>query len=195
MIKDEREQESARGREGRRGKEERKRLTSLRDHSARLEGVVDTLDGVLLHGNEEARRELRVRSTGVEELSRRSEDEGRNQLESKEVEEWRSKRETHRRTGVGEVPLGHQVVGFDSLLDIVSVDTNSDSHDHVLGTLSDVSIDSKKVRSLEGLESEAVENEIRRGLIRVSFRARIEVETTKRDRSRLTSCSGNPYRR
>jgi len=57
---------------------------------------------------------------------------------------------------VGEVPLGHQVVGLDSLLDIISMDSDSDSHDHVLGTLSDVSIDSEKVGSLEGLESEAV---------------------------------------
>ena len=55
-------------REGKRRERERLKLTSLGDHSTRLEGVVDTLDGVLLHGNEEARRELRVRSTGVEEL-------------------------------------------------------------------------------------------------------------------------------
>lgn len=45
-------------------------LTSLGDHGARLEGVVDPLDRVLLHRDEEARRQLRVRRAGVEELER-----------------------------------------------------------------------------------------------------------------------------
>ena len=41
---------------------------SLGDHGAGLEGVVDSLDRVVLHGDQEARGELRVGSTGVEEL-------------------------------------------------------------------------------------------------------------------------------
>ena len=40
----------------------------LGDHGTRLERVVDALDRVVLHGDQEARGELRVRSTGVEEL-------------------------------------------------------------------------------------------------------------------------------
>jgi len=40
----------------------------LGDHGTRLERVVDALDRVVLHGDQEARRELGVRSTSVEEL-------------------------------------------------------------------------------------------------------------------------------
>jgi hypothetical protein len=40
----------------------------LGDHGARLEGVVDPVDRVVLHGDQEAGRELRVRGTSVEEL-------------------------------------------------------------------------------------------------------------------------------
>lgn len=40
----------------------------LGDHGARLEGVIDPVDRVVLHGDQEAGRELRVRGTGVEEL-------------------------------------------------------------------------------------------------------------------------------
>jgi hypothetical protein len=40
----------------------------LRNHGTRLERVVDAVDRVVLHGDQEARRELRVRGTGVEEL-------------------------------------------------------------------------------------------------------------------------------
>ena len=54
----------------------------LADHGARLERVVDALDAVVLHRDEEARRHLVVRRAGVEE----------------------------RRRGMGEVALGHEVV-------------------------------------------------------------------------------------
>lgn len=40
----------------------------LGDHGTRLERVVDPVDRVVLHGDQEAGRELRVRGTGVEEL-------------------------------------------------------------------------------------------------------------------------------
>jgi hypothetical protein len=40
----------------------------LGDHGTCLEGVVDAVDRVVLHGDQEAGRELRVRGTGVEEL-------------------------------------------------------------------------------------------------------------------------------
>lgn len=40
----------------------------LGDHRTSLEGIVDALDRVFLHGDEEARGELRVGGTSVEEL-------------------------------------------------------------------------------------------------------------------------------
>ena len=41
--------------------------SGLADHSAVLQSVIDTLDGVVLHAHQETRTELRMRSTGVEE--------------------------------------------------------------------------------------------------------------------------------
>lgn len=55
---------------------------------------------------------------------------------------------------MSEVPLAHQVVGLDDLVDVLSPDTNSDTHDHVLRTFSNLAIDSEEVRSLECLETE-----------------------------------------
>lgn len=55
---------------------------------------------------------------------------------------------------MGKVPLAHQVVSLDDLVDVLSPNTNSDTHDHVLGTFSNLAIDSEEVRSLERLETE-----------------------------------------
>jgi hypothetical protein len=55
---------------------------------------------------------------------------------------------------VGKVPLAHQVVGLDDLVDVLSPDPDSDTHDHVLRTFSNLAIDSEEVRSLERLETE-----------------------------------------
>ena len=89
----------------------------LGDHGASLEGVVDALDAVLLHIDQEARRELGLGSTGVEEGGR----------------------------SVGEGLEGHEVVGLDNALDVVTPDTDSNTHDHVLGTLGDLAIELEKV--------------------------------------------------
>lgn len=56
---------------------------------------------------------------------------------------------------MGEVPLAHQVVRLDTLFDVGAVDTDGNSHEHVLRSLGDSSVDSKQVRSLEGFETEA----------------------------------------
>lgn len=101
---------------------------SLGDESACFEGIVNALDRVVLHGHEEARRQLRMRSSGVEE-SRRS---------------------------VGEVTLRHEVVRLQDAVDVRAVNSDSDTHEHVLRSLSDLAIDAKKVRSLECLEAEVV---------------------------------------
>lgn len=78
--------------------------SSLGDESTGLESVVDTLNRVILHGDEETRGELRTGSTSVEE-GRRS---------------------------MGEESLGHEVVGLDSSLNVISMNSNGDSHDEML---------------------------------------------------------------
>lgn len=55
---------------------------------------------------------------------------------------------------MGKVPLAHEVVGLDDLVDVLPPDSNGDTHDHVLGTFSNLAVDSEQVRSLEGLETE-----------------------------------------
>lgn len=106
--------------------------SSLADHSAALEGIVDAVDGVVLHADEEARRELGVGGSGVEEGGGR----------------------------VSEVSLGHEVVGLEDAVEVAAVNTDSDTHDHVLGTLGGAAIDAEKVGPLEGLEAEVVVVEV-----------------------------------
>mgnify|MGYP001587020265 FL=1 len=100
----------------------------LGDESASLERVVDAFDRVVFHRHEEARRELRMRSTGVEES----------------------------RGGVGEEALRHEVVRLKDAVDVAAVDTDGDAHEHVLRALSDLAVDAEEVGSLEGLEAKVV---------------------------------------
>ena len=100
----------------------------LGDEGAGLEGVVDTVDRIVLHGNEETRGELRSRSTGVEEGG----------------------------GSVGEASFGHEGVRLKGSLDVLAVNSNGDSHEHVLRSFRDFTIDSEKVGSLESLESKVV---------------------------------------
>lgn len=55
-----------------------------------------------------------------------------------------------------EVSLGHKVIGLDDSVNVAAVDTYSDTHNHVLWTFSDTSIDTEKVGALKSLESKAV---------------------------------------
>ncbi len=93
--------------------------SGLGDHGAGLEGVVDTVDRVILHGDKETRRELGVGSTSVEEGG----------------------------GSVCEELLRHEIVGLDGAFDVLAVDTNSDTHEHVLGTLSNLAVNTEKVGS------------------------------------------------
>lgn len=90
--------------------------------------VVDTLNRVVTHRNQEARRELRMRGTSVEE----------------------------RRGSVCKVTLAHQIVGLDGCVNVGAVNAYGNTHQHVLGSLSDVPIDAKKVRALQSLETKIV---------------------------------------
>ena len=100
--------------------------SSFANHGAVLQGVVDSFNGVVLHADQEARAELRMGGTRVEE--------GRGR--------------------VGEVTLGHQVVCLNDAVEISSVDTNSDTHDHLLRALGYSSIDPEEIRAFECLETE-----------------------------------------
>lgn len=58
--------------------------------------------------------------------------------------------------GVCEISLRHQVVCLDDPVNIGAMDTNCDTHNHVLWPFRHSTVDAKKVRTLEGLETEAV---------------------------------------
>mmetsp|Transcript_85769 Transcript_85769/g.191778 ORF Transcript_85769/g.191778 Transcript_85769/m.191778 type:complete len:753 (-) Transcript_85769:7-2265(-) len=104
----------------------------LRDEGALLEGVVDALDAVALHGEQEARGHLGRRGAGVEERGRR----------------------------VREEAARHEVVRLDRRGDVAAVDAASDPHEHVLGPLDDCAVDAQEVRLLERLKTEVVEAEV-----------------------------------
>mmetsp|Transcript_58906 Transcript_58906/g.162848 ORF Transcript_58906/g.162848 Transcript_58906/m.162848 type:complete len:327 (-) Transcript_58906:3-983(-) len=104
----------------------------LGDGGARLEGVVDALDRVLLHGQKEAARHLRARGARVEE--------GRGR--------------------VGEELLAHESVGLDGRVHILLVDANGNTHEHVLRALRDLAIDLEEVRALKSFEAEVIKLEV-----------------------------------
>lgn len=56
--------------------------------------------------------------------------------------------------------LGHQVVCLDGTVDIVGVDTASDTHEHVLWSLHSLAVDLEHVGLLQSLVAKVVEAEI-----------------------------------
>ena len=59
-----------------------------------------------------------------------------------------------------EEALGHEIVRLDGPVDVATVNTDSDTHEHELWSLCDLAIDLEKVRALEGLESEVLIMEV-----------------------------------
>jgi hypothetical protein len=104
----------------------------LADHGARLERVVDALDAVGAHVDEEARRQLRLRRAGVEERRRR----------------------------VREELARHEVVRLERALHVVLVDADGHAHEHVLRPLGDLAVQAQQVRALERLEAEVLVVEV-----------------------------------
>lgn len=104
----------------------------LGDHGTSLEGVVDTVNAVLLHVDQKAGRELCLWGTGSKES-------------------WRS---------VCKVFARHQVVCLDSTLDVLAVNTNSYTHNHMLWALCNLAVEAQKVGSLKSLESEVLVVEV-----------------------------------
>ena len=91
-----------------------------------------TVDRVLLHREEEARRHLRLRRPRVE----------------------------HRRRGVGEPALRHELVRLDRRVEVALVDADRHAHQHLLRALGDLAVHPQQVRLLEGLEAEVVVLEV-----------------------------------
>lgn len=89
----------------------------LGDHGTGLESVVDALNAVVLHVDQETRRELSLGSTSIEECGR----------------------------GMGEEFAGHEIVGFDDTFNVISPDTNSNTHNHVLGSLDNLAIELEEI--------------------------------------------------
>lgn len=104
----------------------------LGDHGTCLQGVVDALNAIFLHINQEARSQLRLGSAGVEQSRR----------------------------GMCEVLLRHQVIGLDGLLDILAMDSHGNSHQQMLRTLRNLPINAEEVRPLQSLEAEEVVVEV-----------------------------------
>ena len=46
---------------------------------------------------------------------------------------------------MGEVTLGHEVVRLNGALNVASMDTDSDTHEHVLWSLSDLAVDPQEI--------------------------------------------------
>ena len=59
-------------------------------------------------------------------------------------------------------PLAHQVVSLEDLLDVVPVNADGNTHDHVLRPLGNLAVDAEEVTPLEGLVSKVVVREIAR---------------------------------
>lgn len=98
------------------------------DHCATFQGIVNSIDRIVLHADEEAGTELRIRGTSIEKSGR----------------------------SMGEVSFRHKVVSLNDPVDVPAMYSYSDTHNHVLWTLGNTSVEAKEVRALKGLESEAI---------------------------------------
>jgi hypothetical protein len=98
----------------------------LRDQRTALQRVVDALYAVLLHVKEKTGRHLRVWSACIEEG-------------------WR---------GMGKVFVGHVIVGLDRPFNVIAMDPNSNTHQTVLRTFSNLAVQTQQIRPLQGLEAE-----------------------------------------
>jgi hypothetical protein len=64
------------------------------------------------------------------------------------------------RSRMGEKFPAHQVIRLDCLLNVFLVNTQSYSHEHVLGSFNDFSVDFEQVGPFEGFKAEEIEGEV-----------------------------------
>ena len=100
----------------------------LGNERALLERVEYSIDRVVLHGQEETRRQLRSRRAGIEQGRRR----------------------------VCERTQRHQVVRFDGGFNVAAVNPARHAHQHVLRTFGDFAVQLEQVRAFECLETKVV---------------------------------------
>ena len=100
----------------------------LGDDCTILEGFVDSVNAVFLHGEEKARRHLRHGGSSVEESG----------------------------CGVGEVTLGQEVVRLNGPGDVAAVDSKSHTHEHELRALGNLAVHFQEVRLFQCFESKVV---------------------------------------
>ena len=161
-----------------------------REGEGHLEGIVDAVNAVVPHLNEEARRELRVRGTRVEEgwgsvgepalreevvAARQTQSQqppqphpphhvshvstpGPLQATSRLSNRHEAGAATTSRVAVGLVRVGRS--RLDDGSDVILVDADSDTHQHVLRSLHNLLVDLEQVRPLEGLEPKVVVAEV-----------------------------------
>lgn len=91
--------------------------SSLANHRTALQSVINTFNGVVLHADEEARAKLSIWCAGVEQGWGR----------------------------MGKVSLRHQVIRLENAFDVFAMDTNSDTHNHVLWALGNTPVYSEKI--------------------------------------------------
>jgi hypothetical protein len=59
---------------------------------------------------------------------------------------------------VSEKALGHEMVRFEDAFDVVAVDANGNTHDHVLWSFGDFAIAAEEVGAFKGFEAEATQS-------------------------------------
>lgn len=99
--------------------------SSLANHRTVLESIVDSFYRIILHAYQEARAHLGIRGASIEKCRR----------------------------GVSKVAFGHKVICLEDTVNVRSMYTNRNTHDHMLRTFGDTPIDTEEVRSLKCLES------------------------------------------
>ena len=104
----------------------------LTDHGTAFEGVINTLNGIVLHTDQKTRAQLRARSASIEKGGR----------------------------GVGEIALGHEVICLNNALNVRSVNSYGNTHKHVLRSFGRDTIDLQQVRPFKGLETKAEQSSI-----------------------------------
>lgn len=77
---------------------------------------------------------------------------------------------------MSKIALGHEIVCLNHTVEIISMNTYSNTHDHVLWPLSNTAIDTKEVRAFKSLKTEAGR--------RISHQSTLGVVTFE-----LTNCS------
>jgi len=100
--------------------------SGLANHGTVLQSLINTLDRVIFHSDEEAWAQLGVWCTGIEEGGR----------------------------SVREITFRHEIVRLNNPVHVRAVDSDGDPHDHVLRSFSDASIDAKEIGAFESFEPE-----------------------------------------